>query len=76
MHEYALIANIYDLQFRKEAEEAEMSKVLIELEKQTEILTKVDKQLVHVREQVQQICESKAQFIRDYGKDTYMKLLL
>lgn len=29
MHEYALVANIYDLEFRKEAEEADMSKVLI-----------------------------------------------
>ena len=33
MHEYALVANIYDVEFRKHAEEADMSAVLIELEK-------------------------------------------
>lgn len=30
-HEYALIANIYDIEFKKKAEEADLPKILTEL---------------------------------------------
>ena len=52
-----------------------MPKVLIELEKEADILKAVDKQLSNVKEQIQEVIEIKNQFIKDFGKSLPMKLM-
>ena len=48
--EYALIANIYGIVFKEFAQEADMPKILIELEKESDILKSIDKQLTNIRD--------------------------
>ena len=44
-----------------------MSKILIELEKETDVLKTVEKTLLNLREQAESVSEAKSHFIRDFG---------
>lgn len=48
-HEYALIANIYDVEFRKAAAEADIPKIIIEIEAEAEVLKLVERRLTTIR---------------------------
>ena len=52
-----------------------MPKLLIELEKEADILKAVDKQLSNVKEQIQEVIETKNQFITDFCTSLPMQLM-
>ena len=68
-HEYALIANVYEVEYRKFADEANMPEVIIAIEKEAEVLKQVDKRLSGIKGEVQEVIEAKAYFIKELSNE-------